>query len=61
MVCGSGVGDSNCVERQKAFGKRGTIQMHELLVALSLSALTFIPCLVTMDESNCDLEDADAA
>jgi hypothetical protein len=32
--------------------------MHQILVALSLSALAFMPCLVTMDEDDCDLEEA---
>jgi hypothetical protein len=31
--------------------------MHELFVALSLSILTFMPCIVTMDgEDDCELE-----
>lgn len=31
--------------------------MHQILVALSLSALAFMPCLVTMDENDCDLDE----
>jgi len=34
--------------------------MHELFVALSLSILTFMPCIVTMDEA-CEIEAEEAA
>jgi hypothetical protein len=30
--------------------------MHELFAALSLSILTFMPCIVTMDDTECELE-----
>jgi hypothetical protein len=57
MVAGAAAGDSKDVERHKAFGKGRNITMHEILVALSLSALAFMPCLVTMDENECDMEE----
>jgi len=31
--------------------------MHELLVALSLAAFAFIPCVVSMDETTCEIEE----
>ncbi len=34
--------------------------MHHILVALSLSALAFMPCLVTMDENDCDFDEETA-
>jgi len=58
MVARGVNGDSECVERQKPphIGRNTT--MHELLVALSLAALTFMPCIVTMDNDACELEEA---
>jgi len=35
--------------------------MHDILAALSLSALAFMPCLVTMDENDCDMEEVEEA
>jgi hypothetical protein len=35
--------------------------MHELFVALSLSILTFMPCIVTMDDEACELDTEETA
>jgi hypothetical protein len=35
--------------------------MHDLFMALSLSILTFMPCIVTMDDEACELEAEEAA
>jgi hypothetical protein len=61
MVVGGGRSDSKGVRRHKAFDKGRNTSMHDILVALSLSALAFMPCLVTMDENDCDMEEVEEA
>jgi hypothetical protein len=59
MALRGGRSDSKGVRGHKAFGKGRNTSMHDILAALSLSALAFMPCLVTMDENDCDMDEVE--
>jgi hypothetical protein len=62
-IGGSGIvlrttnGDSKGVDGRRPAGIGRNTAMHDILVALSLSALAFMPCVVTMDEDECDMDE----
>jgi len=52
--------DSKDVERHKASGSQKGNNMHGLLVALSLASLAFMPCVVSADAAECEMEETTA-